>query len=119
MVLVCVFFASVMTERQSSASRTKPMTPENQNVPVCGLAVAICSRFRGSVKCKRPRMTDHRGRTWDQCDVIDAQGVKLTGYLDTTWGHFFYFFTGTEWPKASIDRFMQGRDNTADFRCAN
>lgn len=72
-------------------------------------------RFPGSVKCKRPRMTDRSGRTWDQCAVVDAAGVKLTGYLDTSWGHYFYFMDGEQWRKARVDKFMTGFDNTADF----
>lgn len=53
--------------------------------------------FPGSRKTKRPRMTEHRGRTWDRCEGIAADGSRRTGYYDTSWGAFFY------WPWAVVN----------------
>jgi hypothetical protein len=71
--------------------------------------------FPGSVKCAKPRMRDHRGATWDFHTIIDTKGNRHTGYLDTSWGQYFYFQYGTQWRKARIDRFMNGSDNTVQF----
>ena len=74
--------------------------------------------YPGSVACNRPKMSEHRGRTWDYCTVIAIDDSKVDGYLDTSWGQWFYFkpFGETQWRKARVDRFMTGVDNTADFR---
>ena len=76
--------------------------------------------FPGSTKCKQPKMSDHRGATWDSCKVIDVKGNTHNGYLDTSWGNYFYFMEGTLWRKARIDKFMDnnspGLQNIADFR---
>ena len=52
----------------------------------------------GIRKCKRPKMADHRGRTWDVCTVILPDGLEINGYYDTTWGERFYFqYAGSWW----------------------
>jgi hypothetical protein len=71
-------------------------------------------------------MTGHRGATWDRCTVIDVFGVEISGYLDTSWGLYFYFPYGQDgdscyhWRKAKNDIFMNSPhfdySNTADFR---
>lgn len=76
--------------------------------------------FPGSSKCGRPKMSDHRGATWDSCRVIDINGADHNGYLDTSWGQYFYFMEATLWRKARIDKFMDNNStrnhNIADFR---
>jgi hypothetical protein len=63
---------------------------------------------KGVKKVRKPKMRDHAGRTWDQCDVYLPDGQKVVGFLDTTWGTRFYFTTGgwpAMWFAASIDDF--------------
>lgn len=79
-----------------------------------------------SVKCKRPKFRDNvGGRTWDLCVVIDGNGSKCDGWLDTTWGQYFYFVqyvtpTQYEWRKAKLSLF-DAKENVFDFRllCGN
>ncbi|MFA5488815.1 MAG: hypothetical protein WC284_06300 [Candidimonas sp.] len=57
-------------------------------------------------KCRRPKMSHHRGRTWDVCIVIDVDGVEITGYMDTTWGECFYFSRdGIQWYRGDMRDF--------------
>lgn len=42
------------------------------------------------VKCKRPKFSNHRGRTWDTF-IIFLDGEELRVHLDTTWGEYIYF----------------------------
>ena len=77
------------------------------------------SPFPGSTKCARPKMLDHGGATWDRHKIIDAKCGEHTGYLDTSWGQYFYFPHDGQWRKARIDRFMTGSDNTVIFSSAN
>jgi hypothetical protein len=63
------------------------------------------------VKCKRPKFSDHGGRTWDSGSVI-INGETIKVFLDTTWGHYIYFQFGKDliWYKvpmisSSIDDF--------------
>jgi hypothetical protein len=73
--------------------------------------------FPGSVACRRPRLSEHRGRMWDECDVIATDGSRHRGFLDTTWGTWFYFQVAGAWRKAKCDDWMPSLDdNTADFR---
>ncbi len=44
------------------------------------------------IKCKIPKFSNHRGRTWDWCEVI-IDNVSYRGYLDTTWGEYVYLIT--------------------------
>ena len=77
----------------------------------------IRTRFPRSVACKKPTFKDHRGRTWDICDVIAGDGSKHNGWLDTSWGTWFYFEVEGKWRKARCDEFMiYLNNNTADFR---
>lgn len=47
---------------------------------------------KGIQRLKRPpKFSHHRGRTWDQCDVILLDGTRIKGTMDTTWGTHFYF----------------------------
>lgn len=72
--------------------------------------------FPGSVACKSPKFSEHGGRTWDQCRVVAKDASEHTGYLDTSWGQYFYFRAGGCWRKAKCVDFMGTNDNTADFR---
>lgn len=63
---------------------------------------------KGVKKVRKPKMRDHAGATWDQCDVYLPDGQKIVGYLDTTWGTRFYFSLGgwpAMWFAAPIDDF--------------
>lgn len=62
------------------------------------LSRGICSDEESPMKypkgvrtCPRPKMTNHRGRTWDYCSVTLPDGSKARGHLDTTWGFNVYF----------------------------
>lgn len=81
--------------------------------------------YPGSIKCKKPKMTDRNGRTWDYCKVIFTDGTEHEGYLDTTWGHYFYFhimgekFSTSEWRKMKHEDFPSDGSslvNIFDFR---
>ena len=52
-------------------------------------------------KTKRPKFSNHFGRTWDTIDFF-ADGQRITGHLDTTWGGRIYFPYAQAW--YSIDR---------------
>ncbi len=46
-------------------------------------------------KCRSPRFSYHRGRTWDfEEKTIDYFPTKFN--LDTTWGRNYYFYYGNE-----------------------
>lgn len=42
------------------------------------------------IKCKKPKMSDYGGRTWDSLTIIMPDGIEGTGYCDVTWGEYFY-----------------------------
>jgi len=52
-------------------------------------------------KCKKPKMSDHRGRTWDVGKII-IDGVKTEVLLDTTWGEYLYFVYNNAWHKVRM-----------------
>lgn len=65
-----------------------------------------------------------KGATWDLCDIIDADGNKHDGYLDTSWGHYVYFQehikdapypASSHWRKVKLDWFSC-TENVFDFR---
>jgi len=60
---------------------------------------------KGVWKTERPKMTDHRGRTWDVGDLTLPDGRVILAHLDTTWGWYFYFEVDGVWRKAKIDDF--------------
>lgn len=66
------------------------------------------------IKCHKPKMSDHRGRTWDSISVILPNGQQINGYLDTTWGHYVYFVMDNHWRKVSLDHF--GSEYKIDLR---
>jgi len=41
--------------------------------------------------CKRPKMTDHRGRAWDSFGKVIIDGKEYRALCDTTWGWYAYF----------------------------
>ncbi len=57
-----------------------------------------------AVKVKRPKMSCHRGRTWDH-EYITIDGQKIKALLDTTWGTRFYFEWKGQWYAAPLDAF--------------
>ncbi len=63
--------------------------------------------MRGVTKTKRPRMTNHRGRTWDCGTVVLHDGTTLHAHLDTSWGTRFYFVIDGQWYVAPIARYEQ------------
>ena len=75
--------------------------------------------YPGSVKCRKPKMKDTSGRTWDCCKIFALDGTEHEGFLDTSYGHWFYFKDGDQWRKAKIDVYMSGLENVADFRKKN
>jgi hypothetical protein len=50
------------------------------------------------IKTKRPKMTEHRGRTWDTISVI-INGVEQDMWLDTSWGDYGYIVLNNQWYK--------------------
>ena len=61
-------------------------------------------------------MSDRKGATWDRCKIILEDASEIVGYLDTSWGQYFYFQHGGSWRKAKIMHHMNGRENDVDFR---
>lgn len=65
-----------------------------------------------ATKCRKPRMTSHRGRTWDYSDrlTVGLMGHKVTGLLDTSWGQYVYFQYGPEnqWFKVTVEVLHDG-----------
>lgn len=57
---------------------------------------------KGITKARKPKMTNHRGRTWDYCEVILPSGEKIDGWLDTSWGTRFYFAHEGVWYCGSL-----------------
>lgn len=79
----------------------------------------MSNKYPNSVKCKKPRFKSHRGRTWDNCKVIDIDGVENKGWLDTSWGEYFYFVDNNGfWRKAKLQLF-DNIDLCFDFRLLN
>lgn len=56
-----------------------------------------------------PRMTNHRGRTWDKWSLDLPDGERREALLDTTWGTRFYFVYDGQWYSGSIDAFKEER----------
>lgn len=54
------------------------------------------------VKTRKPKMTCHRGRTWDQ-DRITLDGEDVYVWRDFTWGSFNYIEIDGQWFKFTID----------------
>lgn len=59
--------------------------------------------FICAIKCKRPKMKDHRGRTWDHSEKFIVNNQEMSGFLDTTWGEYIYFTIENQWYKVSLD----------------
>lgn len=57
-----------------------------------------------AIKVQKPKMSSHRGRTWDH-EYITIDGQKIKAHLDTTWGTRFYFELEGQWYSAPIDAF--------------
>ncbi len=67
---------------------------------------------KGITKSPRPKMSNHAGRTWDQCCVILPDGKEITGWLDTTWGTRFHFEIEGLWRSGKIYHFEQTGPST-------
>ena len=62
--------------------------------------------------CRRPKFSEHRGRTWDSTDkIIDGKVVEW--YYDTTWGTNLYFEWNQKWYVTPIIRDQYYNDNLA------
>ena len=57
------------------------------------------------IKCKMPKMSNHRGRTWDTCYVLDTDNLTITGFLDTTWGEYVYILKNNQWYKFKFSEY--------------
>ena len=56
------------------------------------------SKFvKGTRATRKPKATNVAGRTWDRVSVIVADGEKVAGLLDTTWGRNAYFECAGKW----------------------
>lgn len=71
---------------------------------------------RGIVRCKEPKRSFHRGRTWDAWDAVLPRGYRALAHLDTSWGTHFYFRCPVDglWRKGAILDFEVG--TTFDLR---
>lgn len=63
---------------------------------------------KGIHKTRKPKMTDHRGRTWDYCRVVLPDGKMIDGYFDTSWGTRFYFEHEGVWRSGDIHAWDKG-----------
>jgi hypothetical protein len=73
----------------------------------------------GVFKSRRPRMTNHAGRTWDSFYLILPDGSRHPqgAYLDTTWGSYFYFQDELgQWWSGRLYDFNDGGTVTVDLR---
>ena len=64
-------------------------------------------RPKGILKCVRPKMKTHRGRTWDTVDIILLDGSTIQGFMDYTWGWYFYFKIEDQWYKGKNSEFSE------------
>lgn len=71
----------------------------------------------GLRKVRRPRMTNHRGRTWDTCYVKMPDGADGRGWLDTTWGTRFYVEHNGQWYAGQIAEFETTSGAHGILRC--
>ncbi len=51
---------------------------------------------------KAPKLSTHKGATWDEILVLWLDGSRLTGWVDTSWGNYVYFQVGKPWKRVSI-----------------
>ena len=51
---------------------------------------------------KKPKMTNHRGRTWDTSDLYLPNGETTPAWFDTSWGERFYFIFDDRWYSAPV-----------------
>lgn len=54
------------------------------------------------IKTRKPKMSEHRGRTWDT-DRIVLDGEIVWVWRDFTWGSYNYFLFQCEWYKFTVD----------------
>jgi len=63
---------------------------------------------------KRPKFSEHRGRTWDYATRI-VNGKKFDFKRDFTWGSCWYFqypYGTYQWFRMTADDFEQGKEFT-------
>jgi hypothetical protein len=67
-------------------------------------------------KTKKPKFSNHRGRTWDSV-YKHIDGEKVTFWFDSTWGHNFYFCHNEQWYVTSIsgDYLKEGIEETENL----
>lgn len=56
---------------------------------------------KGIIRVNQPKMTNVRGRTWDKLSVTLLDGTKVHGWMDFTWGRYFYFQLDGIWLRGS------------------
>jgi len=52
---------------------------------------------------RKPKMSDHKGATWDYIHIVLKDGKRIKGYLDTTWGNYVYFPLNGKWKKVGVE----------------
>ncbi|MDD5353048.1 MAG: hypothetical protein PHS93_07815 [Candidatus Omnitrophica bacterium] len=59
------------------------------------------------IKTNRPKMSEHRGRTWDyeERDISGYERIKV--WFDSTWGLYGYFEICGQWWKTKIDNILK------------
>jgi len=57
------------------------------------------------IKTRRPKFSNHRGRTWD-CEIKVVNDIEVEFWLDTTWGFYFYFQWEDQWYKVLMLNFI-------------
>ena len=61
-------------------------------------------------KCKKPKFSTHRGRTWD-FGYIMINNEKVEAHLDTTWGQYIYFQFGKTLQLYKVPMFSSVEDD--------
>lgn len=72
--------------------------------------------FPGSISIKiPPTFSNRNGKTWDRIGVFDTTGNEHIGFLDTSWGLYFYFKYNNKWRKALVNPIFDDNKFAADF----
>lgn len=58
-----------------------------------------------ATKTRKPKMTMHRGASWDIYCSLFADGQKVSVWLDTTRGWYGYFEYEGGWYKVALEDF--------------
>lgn len=57
---------------------------------------------------KAPKLSTHKGATWDEILVLWLDGSRLTGWVDTSWGSYVYFKVGKSWKRTPVQEVNWG-----------